>query len=409
MTHSPPDHRPAVTVLSGFSPTATSAVAHRLLSEDPNLLLVVHTLDDLADGRVRRLVRTAAGVVEDVTVELVHGCVSCTLREDVLPTLVRLARTHPQSDQLLALPRAVEPEAVASACAHTLLDGRPVTDAVRFDSYVTVVDVDTVLDGLDTTDDLRDRGLHAAPDDHRAVADVVARQIEYADTLVSWARPESDPLERVRVATLLRRLAPWAVQLDADAPDVPAALRRTGRHDPQKPGTLGRGQEGYPIGEHDPTPDWGVTAMLFEARRPFHPQRLHDALEELAGRTLRARGQLWIASQPDTALGFEAAGGGIGLGSLGYWLAALPPREWDDASPSRRLTADATWDPYYGDRRTQLAFVGLDSAPDALTTILAECLLTDDELADGWDAWSALPDPFAGCFALPEPTTGTAP
>ncbi|SHN48158.1 CobW family GTP-binding protein [Cryptosporangium aurantiacum] len=386
-------HRPAVTVLSGFSPAATGAVARGLLVDDPNLLLVVHSIHDLADGRIRRLVRNAAGILEDVTVELVHGCVSCTLREDVLPTLVRLAREYPGSDQLLALPRAVEPEAVASVCAHTLIDGVPVTDAVRFDSYVTVVDAERLVRDLDTTDDLRHRGLHAAPDDHRGVADVVARQIEFADTIVVWAGPDADPLDRLRAATLVRRLAPWAAQ---------EGLRGTRRHDPQRPPTLGRALEGYPIGDHEPVPDWGVASLLFESRRPFHPQRLHDALEELADRALRGRGQLWIAAQPDVALGFEASGGGVGLGSLGYWLATLPPSQWTEASPARRLTADATWDPYYGDRRTVLSFIGIDLAADALTTILTDCLLTDDELADGWESWSALPDPFAGCFTLPE-------
>ncbi|GAA0241756.1 CobW family GTP-binding protein [Cryptosporangium japonicum] len=395
MTDTP---RPAVTVLSGFSPAATGAVARRLLVDDPNLLLVVHSIDGLADGTVRRLVRTAAGIVEDVTVELVHGCVSCTLREDVLPTLERLAREHPGRDQLLALPRAIEPEAVASACAHL----PSVTDAVRFDSYVTVVDAAHVLNDLDTTDDLRDRGLHAAPDDHRAVADVVARQLEFADTILTWTSPDTDPLDRVRTATLLRRLVPWAVLIDADTDDLPAAVRNTHRHDPRLPATQGRALEGYPIGDHAPTGDWGVASLVFESRRPFHPQRLHDALEDLAGMTLRARGHLWIASQADAVLGFEAAGGGIGLGSLGYWLAALPPARWSEASVDRRLTADATWDPYYGDRRTVLAFVGLGLAADALTTLLTHCLLTDEELADGQDTWADLPDPFAGCFTHSE-------
>ncbi|EXG82587.1 GTP-binding protein [Cryptosporangium arvum] len=396
--------RPAVTVLSGFSPAATGAVARRLLVDDPSLLLVVHSIDDLADGTVRRLVRTAAGIVEDVTVELVHGCFSCTLRDDVLPTLVRLAHERPGSDLLLALPRAVEPEAVAAACAHSPW----VAEAVRFDSYVTVVDAGRITGDLDTTDDLRDRGLHVAPDDHRAVADVVARQLEYADTILTWTPPDTDPLDRVRTATLLRRLVPWAVPVDADTGDLPAAIRRTHRHDPRLPATLGRALAGYPIGDQAPTGDWGVASLVFEARRPFHPQRLHDALEDLAGLTLRARGQLWIASQPDTVLGFEAAGGGIGLGGLGYWLAALPPARWTEASLDRRLTADATWDPYYGDRRTTLAFVGLDLASDALTTLLTHCLLTDDELADGHDTWPTLPDPFAGCFTHPETTDAPA-
>ncbi|SDS47625.1 CobW family GTP-binding protein [Actinoplanes derwentensis] len=395
------DHRPAVTVLSGFSPGAVQAAARALLIADDSLIAISHDLTVIRDGRVRRTVESGARVLERADVEMVHGCISCTLREDVLPTLVRLARERPRSDQLLVLPPAVEPEAVAAACAHCLVDGLPVTAAVRFDSFVTVVDADRFLDDLTSTDDLRDRDLHAAGDDHRAVAEVVAHQVEFSDTVVVWSRPGSVDVHRTNVVA--RLLAPWSVPVQVGGSDVldctalAAAVLRSGRHDPERPGVLGMALEGRSIG----VPEKG-TSLVFRSRRPFHPERLHDALEELTEHALRGRGQLWIAAQPDAVIAFEFAGGGVSLGSLGYWLAALPPERWTETSDQRRLAADMDWDPYYGDRRTTLALIGLHLDHTAIVTLLRSCLLTDAELADGFDAWQQMNDPFEGCFPLSE-------
>jgi G3E family GTPase len=406
----PVGQRPAVTVLSGFSPGAVHATAQALLLAEDRLLAIRHDLTGLRGGLLRRTVRSATELIEDATTALKHGCVSCTLREDVLPTLVRLARTHPGKDLLLVLPPTVEPEAVASASEHCIIDGTPVTDAVRFDSYVTVVDTDRFLDDLASTDDLRHRDPHAADDDHRAVAEVVAHQVEFSDTVVLWSRPGTDALELSRIGTLVHRLAPWSIQVTVgttaqlDCTGLSALVRRTGRHNPRRPGMLGLALEGRPIAVAD-TDSSDVTSILFETRRPFHPQRLHDALEDLTGHALRGRGQLWIASQPDTVLAFEFAGGGVSLGTLGYWLAALPAERWTETSDERRIAADLSWDPYYGDRRTVLALIGLHLDHAAITEQLNTCLLTDAELADGFDAWRHLPDPFAGCFPLTDDIT----
>ena len=392
-----------MTVLSGFSAEAVQAAARRLLATDDRLIAVMHDLTGVRDGRVRRVVHSASTVIEDATVQLVHGCVSCTLRDDVLPTLARTARTRPGSGLLLVLPPAVEPEAVAAVCAHSTMD------YLRFDSYVTVVDADRFLDDLVTTDDLRDRDMHAAEDDERAVAEVVARQVEFCDTIVLWSSPGTDLLELDRLGALLHRLAPWAVRIPAGDPaddfggesDFAGLLRRGGRHDPATPGMIARALEGRPIGLDDPDAGHGVASILFETRRPFHPARLDEALEELTSEALRGRGQLWIASQPDTVIGFESGGGGVGLSGLGHWLAALPTSRWTETSDLRRLNADLIWDPYYGDRRTVLAFIGLNLDAYAINSLLNACLLTDAELAEGFDAWRELADPFAGSFPLP--------
>ncbi|MFD2768070.1 CobW family GTP-binding protein [Micromonospora eburnea] len=399
------DARPSLTVLSGFWPSATYAVARSLLAADPSLLLIRHDLAGLGTGTVHRIVRDSEGILEDERITLAHGCVSCTLREDVLPTLARLARTHPHRDLLLMLPEVVEPEAVAAVCAHCLVDGAPITDLLHVDSYVTVVDAEHLLDGLASTDDLKTLGIHAADNDHRGLADVIVRQIEYADTLVLWGQSREGAYDTSRLSVLLERMVPWATQVRVDGDLVDAGaltreLRGTRRHRPDTPGVLTRGLEGHRLGLHDPHPDCGVVSVVFRARRPFHPRRLHDVLEEVNTEVIRSRGHLWLASQPDTVIAWDFAGGGLSLGSLGRWLAALPDPHWDEVSDHRRLAATLDWDPYYGDRHQHLVFIGLDLDPAGLHRTLASCLLTDAELADGEDTWRGYDDPFTGCFPL---------
>ncbi|MEU8054339.1 CobW family GTP-binding protein [Micromonospora haikouensis] len=399
------DTRPSLTVLSGFWPAATFAVARTLLAADESLLLVRHDLARIRDGVVRRVVRSDAGIVEDEQITLRHGCISCTLREDVLPTIARLARTRPGRDLVLMLPEVVEPEAVAAACAHCLVDGAPITDLVRVDSYVTVLDAEHLLDGLASTEDLRALGIQAAEDDHRALADVVVRQIEYADTLVLWGRSREGAFDTSRLSVLLRRMAPWAAHLRVDGDVVEAGaltrqLRHTRRHRPGTPGIFARGLQGYALGAHEPEPDCGVVSAVFRARRPFHPQRLHDVLEDVNAEIIRSRGHLWLASQPDTVVAWEFAGGGLAMGSLGHWLVSLPEDRWEHVDDQRRIAAALDWDPYYGDRHQHLVFIGVDIDPVDLHRTLAGCLLTDAELADGEDTWCTYPDPFAGCFPL---------
>lgn len=396
------DLRPALTLLTGFAPEATRAAADLLTRADPTLLVVGYDLGRLAaDGTVRRTVHDGRGVIEDERTVLEHGCLSCTVREDLLPALVRLARARPGSDIVLVLPPSMEPETVTVACSWSHVDGAPVTDAIRIDSVVAVCDPASLLDTLDSDQDLADRGLQAADDDTRSVADTAARQIEYADTVLLWAPGAEPDFEHARLAVLLERLNPWARHLvvDLDEPGwLSARLRRSGRFDPDGPEPYGRGLEGYAVGCHEPEPDCGVVATVYRARRPFHPARFHQALPDIAGTTLRGRGHLWIASQPDSIVAWESSGGGVSMGDLGRWLAATPDEEWDESSPERRVNADLHWDADFGDREIQLAFVGLHFAADELAAVLDGCLLTDEEIAEGQRAWREYEDPFDGCF-----------
>ncbi len=400
------DTRTGVTVLSGLWSGATYAVARALLAAGPPLLLIRYDLTSDGGGYVRRVIGAGTDLVDEHR-GVLHGGVSQSLREDLLPTVARLVGAGPYKHAVLMLPAVVEPEAVAAACAGCLVDGVPLAELMRVDSYVTVVHADHLLDGLSNGDDLVALGIQAGDDDHRSLADVVVRQVEYADALVLWGSCAEDPLDTARVHALLHHLAPWATCLHVsddlvDATGLAGRLLDSRRHRPEIPGVPARGIEGYPLGVHDPQPTYDVVSTVFRARRPFHPRRLHDMLGALNTGVVRSRGHLWLASQPDTIVTWDFAGGGLALRGLGRWLAAVPEELWHRFSDQRRLAASVEWHPYYDDRHHYLVFIGIDLDPADLHRALSRCLLTDAELADGPEIWRTYPDPFAGCFPLPD-------
>jgi G3E family GTPase len=369
-------------VLSGFSARATTAVTEVLLAADRELVLVRHDLSGLADGLLHRFVCTADELLESATVELVHGCVSCSLREDVLPTLVRLARSRPDSDQLLVLPEVVEPEQIASACMSCTIEGRPMLDWVRLGTFAAAIDGETFFHDVTCDDDLGDRGRKSAPDDDRAVAGVILRQLEFSDVVLVAGDPD------VRLPGLVNSLAPWTEL--RPAAEATSILRRPDR-DLELPSAALRGLEGLPAAADG--------TMVFAARRPFHPGRFDAILPKLIDQTIRGRGHLWLASQPDMVVAYESHGCGVSMGTAGRWLVAAAAQDWDDVSPGRRTAASLGWDDYFGDRGIELVFVDLDADRTELRALLNSCLLTDAELALGQDAWLAFDDPFAGCFS----------
>ena len=257
-------------------------------------------------------------------------------------------------------------------------------------AIITVVPADLLLDGL--TDDrlLRDLHPHHTDNDERSIGDLVARQIEQADGVLLTGQLD-DEWETEQLRVLLRRLSPWAVHLRPGDPFT--AVR--GRTHPVD--AMTRGLRGYAVGVHEPIPSHAVSACVFRARRPFHPGRLHDALDEITHGVLRSRGHFWLASRPDLVMTWESAGG-LSIGPHSGWLAQLPDEHWDEVDAERCLAADLEWDPYYGDRHHHLSFTGIDIDPVGIHRTLAGCLLTDDELSRGERHWRRLADPFRRAY-----------
>ncbi len=386
---------PELLVLTGLHTAGVEAVITRIRALDPDVAVLHHDLGDIGTGTVRRRLRRGPDDLV-TTIELVHGCLSCTLREDLLPSLVELAGPGGPRRIVLHLDPALEPEQVCWSLLHVLVDDRPVTDLVDLRGVVTCVDAGTWFADATGDDVLPERGMAELPDDERTVAQVAVGQVEFADLLVHTGT--SDAWGLARTDAVLARLAPAAGRVRRADLDDRVFLGRTdvarrGRPDDVHAPLLG--------GEPPLAGDCGVRLLLFSARRPFHPERLHHAIDVLLDGVVRTRGRVWLATRPEAVLWLESAGGGLRVGHAGDWLDGAGDDAWEEASAQRRAIAALGWHPRFGDRAQDLVVITHDADPDDIEARLREALLTDAELAAGEDAWRGLPDPFGWWHADP--------
>jgi G3E family GTPase len=353
---------------------------------------VHHDLRAIGEGVVRRRLRSV-GAEETEVLELAHGCVSCTLREDVLPLLRRLSGRPDVHGIVLHLDPVMEPESVCWA-----LDS--VAELITVEAVLTVIDEDTWLSDATSDSELAevDRDLGVTPDEERTLAQLAVGQVTFADAVIINGRA-ADPWLAARVAAVLDRLAPAAPRARLDTVDLPALLAaippsaRRGEIDDAHAPLL----RGAPPLE----PDCGVVLTLFTERRPFHPTRLHQAIDVLLDGVVHTKGRAWVASQPEVALWLESAGGGLRVGHAGTWLAAADDPTWERAGAERRAKAALDWHPRFGDRTQELAILSHQASPGVIVAALREALLTDDELAAGEAAWCDYSDPFGSWHTDP--------
>ncbi|MEU2034820.1 ribosome hibernation factor-recruiting GTPase MRF [Nocardia amamiensis] len=391
------DRRTPVVLLAGFAGLAAAGVdrAAAALGAAPGTVVVRHDLAQLREGIVHRTVRTATGESSAV-LELAHGCVSCTLRMDLLPLLCTLARRDSVDRIVLALDPAFEAEAVCQAIEHVVVTGvhgrvdGPAGRDVRVDAVLTCLDAAAWLADATGDDTLAERGL-ARADDDRTVAQVAVGQVDFADAVIALGAVEAQgallgdaPADRGKLAAVLTRLVPGAPVAWVDEPRdltparveallarIPADSRRGRIFDAHAP--LLRGNP--PL-----TSDYGVVLMEFAAGRPFHPARLHEALDVLFDGVVTARGRLWLATQPDEVVWLESAGGGLRVGGAGRWLAAMSPGELAEVDPERRAMAALRWDERFGDRDISLVILVHDADPAEIREALHWALVEDEEL-----------------------------
>lgn len=346
----------------------------RELSRHPGTVLVRHDFD----GHVLvRSVGTVAGMSE-WPLELAHGCVSCTARDDLLVLLRRLHRRSDVARIVVQLMKWLEPEPVRWAIENIrvhvgpgYLDG-PAARDVRIDGVISCLDTAAWLPEALGDDEL---------DDGRTVAQIVVGQAELADVLV-LTEPEATTL------AVLRRLAPKA-RITVGTDRVETALAHL---EPDSPRGKTSGPHDPLLAGEPPLDRYGEVGIVeFVARRPFHPQRLHEALDVLLDGVVRTRGRAWLAGRPDNVMYLESAGGGLRVSNAGKWLAAMDSSERSYADPQRTALAAVGWDDEFGDRHVSLTVLTCGARPDDIVTTLSWALLTDDELDMDW---TGCPHPF---------------
>ncbi|MGB1557798.1 MAG: zinc metallochaperone GTPase ZigA [Oceanococcaceae bacterium] len=387
-----------VTVLSGFLGAGKTTTLNHILHNRQGLRVAV-IVNDMSEVNIdAELVDRGVQLnrAEEKLVEMSNGCICCTLREDLLVEVSRLAKEGRFDALVIESTGISEPLPVAETFTFRDENGHSLSDVARLDTMVTVVDAVNFPQDLERAEDLAERGQSLGEEDERTVADLLVDQVEFADVIILNKADMVSSVERERLTVVLESLNREAKIIPASFGQVALSeLINTGRFSferaSQAPGWLKELR-----GEHKPeTEEYGIGSFAYRARRPFHPQRFWDTVlhHNWPGTLLRSKGFFWLASRYDMAGQWSQAGGIMRHNVAGYWWAALPEEHWPE-DPEQRALIQSRFDTRFGDRRQELVFIGQGLNEALMRQTLDAALLTDEELDQGPEAWVHFPDPF---------------
>jgi G3E family GTPase len=391
-------NRLPVTVLSGFLGAGKSTVLNYILRNRENLRVAVIVNDmseiNIDGSEVQRDV--SFNRAEEKLVEMSNGCICCTLREDLLAEVSKLAREGRFDYLLIESTGISEPLPVAETFTFRDENGQSLTDIARLDTLVTVVDGLNFLLDYQAAENLASRGETLGEHDERAITDLLIEQVEFADViLISKIDLISSP-DRQELIAILQRLNVQAEIIPMVMGEVPLdKILDTGRFNfdkaAQAPGWL-RELRGEHVAE---TEEYGIASSAYRARRPFHPQRFFNFINRpwTNGKLLRSKGFFWLASKHMDVGSWSQAGGLMRYGYAGGWWRFVPKNQWPQDQESIAGIMD-NWSGDTGDCRQELVFIGQNIDFEQLAAELDTCLLTDHEMALGVEGWRLFSDPF---------------
>ncbi|MEM1206455.1 MAG: zinc metallochaperone GTPase ZigA [Acidobacteriota bacterium] len=390
-----------VTVLSGFLGAGKTTLLNQVLGNREGRRVAV-IVNDMSEVNIDAMLVERGGAelsrTEEKLVEMSNGCICCTLRDDLLAEVSRLAQEGRFDYLLIESTGISEPVPVAQTFTFEDENGVSLAQVARLDTMVTVVDTASFLRDYNAAEALEERGESLGEDDHRTVTDLLIDQIEFADVIVLNKLDLVDEDQAREVEAIVKALNPGAKIITAIHGEVPLeSVLDTGLFDYEKAASsAGWIRELQLEGEHTPeTEEYGISSFTYRRSEPFDADKLWAFLHEEDNwcGVLRSKGFFWVAADHRVAYEWAQAGGVSNVEPMGMWWAAVPRRHWT-APEGERPDQDPNWHPRYGDRSQQIVFIGQDMDEPALRAQLDDCLLDPQVAATNSKEWARLTNPF---------------
>lgn len=391
-----------VTVLSGFLGAGKTTLLNHVLNNREGLKVAI-IVNDMSEINIdAQLIKQGSSInrVEEKMIEMSNGCICCTLREDLLVEVAKLAIENRFDYLLIESTGISEPIPIAETFTFTDEKGKTLQDVAQLDTMVTVVDALNFLKDYYRDEDLKALGLALNDEDDRFIVDLLVEQIEFSDVIVINKIDLVSNSDLINLETILESLNPSAEIIFSRNGLVPLnKILNTGKFDFDKasaaPGWL-KQLRGEKVPE---TQEYGITSFVYRTHLPFHPEKIWDLFhspddpDSPWNGVIRSKGLFWIASRMDYIGSWSQAGNASRIEPLGVWWAAVPKYEWPTEIEILQ-EINKIWHSDYGDRRQELVFIGKNMNQEKLTNALNQCLLNDNELNLPIDEWASLSDPF---------------
>lgn len=380
-----------VTVLSGFLGAGKTTLLNHVLNNREGLKVAV-IVNDMSEVNIdEKLIENGSKLsrTDEKLVEMSNGCICCTLREDLMIEVEKLAKMNKFDYLLIESTGISEPIPVAQTWS-TTEDICDLGKVSEIDTMVTVVDAFNFFKDFGSADTLLGRAMTDDNEDDRSIVNLLTDQVEFANVIIL---NKSDLVTEDQLGLLektLHKLNPTAKIIRTTHSKInPKEILNTGLFDyeiaEQSAGwqkELELAQKG--IGHNPETEEYGIGSFVYRNVRPFHPQRfLEYVSQDFPTTIIRSKGIFWIASRPDSAVLWSQAGGSLKAEVYGRWWASVPmkQRAMNPAYMENQDHIQAKWDKQWGDRMNELVFIGQDMDKEKISADLNKCLLSDLEIA----------------------------
>ena len=391
-------NRLPVTVLSGFLGAGKTTILSNILNnrDEKKVAVIVNDMSEINIDSAIIQNEVSLNRSEEKLIEMSNGCICCTLREDLLEEVTKLAQQKRFDYLVIESTGISEPLPVAETFTFSDEDGVSLSDVANLDTMVTVVDAVNFMKDYEEAKYLQETGESLGEDDERSVADLLIDQVEFADIILISKTDlvNSNDIESLKDIIKTLNTKAKIIPIAHGKVDINEVLN-TGLFDFEKaqqaPGWLKEMR-----GEHIPeTEEYGISSFVYEARRPFHPSKFFNFLHttEQYGKLIRSKGYFWLATRPEFAGQWSQAGGIAHYGFAGMFWKAVPKENWPD-DQEYLASIEKQWVEPFGDMRQELVFIGQGLNQKMMIKKLNDCLLNEQDVLKGRSYWATLEDPF---------------